>query len=165
MFTKKTLILILILVVLILAGGLVLNGAKQMTPKTTPPPASADEIAVRDLVTEFGAHLKNVPLAADPQMLKEIIRTEYAPYVTPELLAKWQAYPQTAPGRLTSSPWPERIDITSVTDSGVQYVVKGTIVLMTSEEVAHGGVAGTEPVTIALEKRNGTWLIVGYLAK
>src|SRR5438105_2826431 len=127
MFTKKTLLLIIVLVALILLCGFLLYGAKQMMPKATPPPASPDEAAVRSLVTEFGDHLKNVSLAADPQILRDSIRTEYAPYVTPELLQKWQNNSETAPGRRTSSPWPERIDITSATENGVQYVIKGTI--------------------------------------
>lgn len=123
------------------------------------PPQSQDltpEEAATMTVEEFGKRLKNVSLMAPAAA--DDIEEEYSPFVAPELLAAWQAAPQEAPGRLTSSPYPERIDIESVTKAGDDYLVEGTILLMSST-----GVAGEERVTLTLKLREGKWLITGYL--
>jgi hypothetical protein len=63
------------------------------------------------------------------------------------------------PGRITSSPWPESIQIVSVRMlDDTSYTVGGKIILMTSG-LAQGGNAGETPVTLTLKNVNGTWLI------
>ncbi len=53
----------------------------------------------------------------------------YAPYVAPELLDAWKSDPQHAPGRLTSSPSPDRIGIRAVQmNADGSYVVTGTVI-------------------------------------
>lgn len=121
------------------------------------------EAAVRKLVANFGAQLKDVSLLAPKEDVAEAMQMNYSPYVTPELLVRWENNPLNAPGRLTSSPWPDRIEITSIAkESDSRYHVEGTIIEVTSEG---GGidevptVAVRRPVTIAAERRGGDWVI------
>lgn len=84
-------------------------------------------------------------------MAAKSIGDNYSNYVTSELLQKWQAAPQNAPGRMLSSPWPDRIDIlrTEMSDKN-QYTVYGEIMEVTSLELAKGGTAAKRPVTIEI---------------
>jgi hypothetical protein len=87
----------------------------------------------------------------------------YSSYVTPELLTQWEAAPTSSPGRLTSSPWPDRIDITSVTQNpDGSYMVSGNVAEITSVEETQGGVADTYPVVLTVENRDGQWLIASW---
>lgn len=123
-------------------------------------PATA-EAAVRTTITDFGSHLQNVSLLA-PDASQEIAQT-YGPYVDASLISSWQANPSTAPGRSTSSPWPDHIDVTGVTKvDDSTYTATGSVILMTSNEVEHGGNAGIIPVVMTLHKEGGGWLITSY---
>lgn len=120
----------------------------------------ADERSVRTLITDFGTHLKNVSLLS-PEAASTIER-EYAPYASSALVELWKSDPSKAPGRRTSSPWPERIDITSLTPQGAGYVVQGAIIYMTSTEVDGGGNAGITPVYLQVVREDGGWQVVAY---
>jgi hypothetical protein len=123
---------------------------------TAPAAAGADEQAVRAVVEQFGLRLRNVSILGPAHVLESSIRREYAPYVTPELLDSWLAEPTTAPGRLTSSPWPERIEIASVTPrSSDRYDVDGEIVESAS--------AGRTPVRIDVSRSEGGWRIASFV--
>lgn len=123
-------------------------------------PATA-EAAVRTTITDFGSHLQNVSLLA-PDASQEIAQT-YGQYADANLIASWQANPSTAPGRSTSSPWPDHIDVTGVTKiDDSKYSATGSIILMTGNEVEHGGNAGTIPVVMTLQKEGSAWLITSY---
>ena len=51
-----------------------------------------------------------------------------------------------APGRVTSSPWPDHIEITRITpEEPDQYRVEGFVVEMTSQEAVQGGGGGQNP--------------------
>jgi len=122
---------------------------------------AAAKVQVRATVTDFASHLQNVSLLA-PTAGTDIEST-YAPYVDADLLAKWNADPSSAPGRQTSSPWPDHIDITSVQETnGGAYKVNGRLVLMTSNEVEHGGDAGSASVSMTLRNEKGSWKITEY---
>lgn len=124
---------------------------------------SSDETtSVADLVTDFGDVLKNVPLAAPTDVAAESIRLEYGPFVTADLLARWAHTPTDAPGRLTSSPWPERIDVQNVTKLENAYVVRGQIQYLTSLEMTEGGAASTENIILTVVEQNGEWRISDY---
>ncbi|MDD3751711.1 MAG: peptidase M56, partial [Tissierellia bacterium] len=73
-----------------------------------------DEEEVIKLVEDFGRTLKNVSLLAPRDSVIQAINENYSPYVTDELMQSWIANPRRAPGRTTSSPWPERIEINNV---------------------------------------------------
>jgi hypothetical protein len=97
----------------------------------------SDTAQVRMQVTGLGDNLREVPLLASNDLVGKAMDLHYAQYVRPDLLEKWKADPKNAPGRLTSSPWPDRIDVTGVTkNADGTYTVLGSII-----EMAHG--AGT----------------------
>lgn len=115
---------------------------------------------VRDLTEKFGNTLQKVSLQAPDDIVVKSIKENYGKFVTPELLEKWLNNPQEAPGRITSSPWPERIEINSITDLvDGSYKVKGDIIELTSTEKINGGIAGKYPVTMQVIKHNSRWLI------
>ena len=103
--------------------------------------SSQGERKSRMLVEDFGAQLQQVPLlGADAT---STMQEKYERYVTPELLEEWLNNVQLAPGRLTSSPYPARIEIEDVVPQGAGYLITGVIVLETSE-----GEAGRQKVLI-----------------
>jgi len=63
-------------------------------------------------------------------------------------------------GRLTSSPWPDRIEIKSIiTLEENKYLVKGDLIEVTSVEVVSGGKASSRPIELTVENSTGKWLI------
>lgn len=135
---------------------LLLAACAPSVPSTTPTPADT-EAEVRQLVEDFGTRLQNVSLLAPDA--GEQMATHYAALVTPELLAAWQADPLNAPGRQTSSPWPDRIDILSMEQLDAQtYAVSAEIVEATSDNPD----VHRQPVEITVSRVNGEWLISAY---
>ena len=62
-------------------------------------------------------------------MQGQVWKKNYGDYITPELLAKWQGDPQNAPGRMTSSPWPDRIEISNIErQPDGSYIANGKII-------------------------------------
>jgi len=124
---------------------------------------SSDEVdkkAVTDVVEGFGKKLQQVSLIASSQDLEKSMNENYGSYVTPDLLAKFLSAPESAPGRITSSPWPDRIEIASAekTSEGV-YKVEGTIIEVTSTEQSTGNAAAKRPITLEVKKVEDKWLI------
>ncbi len=123
-------------------------------------PDEGDETAVSNLVLDFGKRLQLVSLLAPGDVLRESMKENYADLVSPALLEKWQNDPASAPGRLVSSPWPDRIEIKSVEKlSEDTFRVKGEIIEITSEEQSTGGAAAKRPITLEVKKIDGRWLI------
>jgi len=111
------------------------------------------EADVRNLVENFGMVLKNVTLIS-PTASQEI-EENYKNFIDPDLLEQWKADPQKAVGRITSSPWPENIEIAGVTKGeGSTYNVEGKIIQMTST-----GAAGFLPVEITAARIKNRWVI------
>lgn len=106
-------------------------------------------------VVAFGDQLKNVSLLAPDA--SSTMRTAYEPYVTEELLTKWQKDPEHAPGRLTSSPWPDHITVRNVARQGSGYAVSGEIALQTST-----GDAGVQPFVALVTHDEGAWKIAAF---
>lgn len=119
--------------------------------------------AVQSVVTEFGSKLKNVPLAAEPEIIRESIKREYAAYVSPLLLERWLNDPLHAPGRLTSSPWPEGIEIKEIRKVGEYYEIVADVVLLTSVDVVQNTESSREPAYITVANIGGTWVIGEYV--
>jgi len=115
--------------------------------------------AVISLVEGFGAKLQMVSLLAPSDTVKKNMEDNYTVYVTAQLLEKFKNDPINAPGRLTSSPWPDRIEIVSAdkVTEGV-YKVEGKIMEITSTE-KKSETAATRPITLEVKKTEGTWLI------
>jgi hypothetical protein len=95
----------------------------------------------------------------------ETLAKVYKPYVTAQLISKWKPNLSIAPGRKTSSPWPDHFVVNNIQPSGTGYSVQAAVVLMTSNEVEHGGNAGTKQIEMILTKQKGTWKIVSYKRK
>jgi hypothetical protein len=119
-----------------------------------------ENLLIVNLVKSFGEKLKMVSLLAPEDMVKDSIKEYYGEFVSPTLLEKWLNDPAKAPGRTTSSPWPERIDIISAEKlSDTEYEVKGYIIEVTSVEMAEGGIAATRPAKFIIRNIDGKWLI------
>ncbi|MHB8125353.1 MAG: M56 family metallopeptidase [Desulfitobacteriaceae bacterium] len=122
-----------------------------------------DESAVAEvisLVENFGQKLQAVSLLAPRDYVNKSIQENYGEFVSPELLSAWQKDLQNLPGRMGSSPWPDRIEILSTKKSSEsEYEVKGKILEITSEEMQNGGVAGKRPINLSVGRVENRWLI------
>lgn len=130
------------------------------------PTALEDEDAARAVVEEFGTRLQKVSVLADKTMAADAIAREYGDLVAPALLTEWQNDPTQAPGRVTSSPWPDHIQITSVErESRSRYLIEGDIVEVSNEGGMSGVVAEAvrRPVSISVEKQAGAWRITSVV--
>lgn len=108
---------------------------------------------VAAIVERFGEVMDRVSLLADPETVRSAIREFYGPLVTSELLERWLADPSAAPGRETSSPWPDRIEVHSAreTSDGV-YEVDGDVVYVSSPDLAGGGETSRQPVSLEVSR-------------
>ena len=134
---------------------------------TTSPPTQAststvsDEDQIKDLISNFGKRLQNVSLLA-PEAPQEI-KDQYSKYVSPALLDMWMSDVSKAPGRLVSSPWPDRIEITNLSKEGSdRYEIRGNVIEVTSVEVLNGGAAAKIPVRLVVQNVQGSWYIAGF---
>ncbi|HZZ99373.1 MAG TPA: hypothetical protein VFK07_01545, partial [Candidatus Paceibacterota bacterium] len=119
---------------------------------------TSDESNIRFLIDSFGAKLKNVSLLSPTA--KADIDKNYKDYVAPQLLAEWEANPEKAMGRLTSSPWPDGIMIATITNTGNNtYRISAKLLEVTSTEVTTNS-ALMEPITIEVQKIDGSWKII-----
>lgn len=154
MYISKKNFYIIIAVIVVLMAAFIIYSINNDNSST-----DENDDAIR-LVEEFGSTMKNVSLLAPRDVVIKSIEDNYSPYVTEELLQKWINNPRIAPGRVSSSPWPERIEITEVDRlSDGEYSVKGRIVEITSTEAEGGGAAAFRPVELILRKTGNKWLI------
>lgn len=125
-------------------------------------PSITDEANhVRYVVENFGKRLQNVSLQS-PDAAQEM-QKQYSEFVSAALLETWMNDISKAPGRIVSSPWPDRIEITALTKEGSdKYVIAGFVVEVTSMEIVSGGAAAEIPVRIVVQKDQGRWLITEY---
>lgn len=123
-------------------------------------PFTDDATPPEEVVREFGSRMKNVSLLAPAADVARAMDREYGAYVAEETLTRWKEDPASAPGRLTSSPWPERIDISTSTPTDTGYRVEGVVVEVTSDVMESGGDARGYPVTVFLEREDDGWKIV-----
>lgn len=159
--TMKKNISLLILLVLMIAGVGMLQLTKKPAQGVKEQQTSVDEsFVVKNLVTEFGSNMKNVSLLAPADVLQKEMDENYKSYVVPELLENWKANPQEAPGRLTSSPWPERIEIDDVTlVTPLIYQVKGRVIEMTSDSTTTQAASYQVVIEVFKGNEGGTWRI------
>jgi beta-lactamase regulating signal transducer with metallopeptidase domain len=115
----------------------------------------ADKEAVIQLVEQFGNKLRFVSLTASKNEVSKLMHEHYGEYVTQELIDSWLEDQENAPGRLTSNPYPERIDISSVEKTSEdEYTVNGRIM-----EVAFNNIAATRPILLKVTRTGERWLI------
>lgn len=163
---KKTFLIPLILLLSISLFGCVYGENKgqqknEVLPKENPQQSTTSDMAtIASLVEGFGSKLQTFSLQAPKSVVKKNMQDNYSDFVSPTLLAKWQSDPQNAPGRMLSSPWPDRIEISSIEKiSENAYKVKGEIIEITSTEKVNGGTAAKRPITLAVKKIGNRWLI------
>lgn len=126
--------------------------------------SASEEGTVSYVVESFGKRLQKVSLRS-PNAAQEM-KEQYSEFVSPGLLETWVSDSLKAPGRIVSSPWPDRIEITALAKEGSnRYVVTGFVVEVTSMEVVNGGAAAKIPVRIVLQKDQDRWLIIEYAEK
>lgn len=150
---------------LALVGGFVLifggDGLSE-GPATPQGKISAEtDQAIRERVGEFGTKLQMVSLLMPPQDVASQMNFHYSSYITPKLLTAWQADPGSAIGRSTSSPWPDRIEVVSVSPIGNnQFQVEGNVIEVTNADTPLEP-AAVYPVTFIVEERDGEYFIAG----
>lgn len=143
------------LLIYLIAIGLLSACASRSTPASIPP-------EVKQLVEELGRKLQTVSLLS-PNVQDEIAGT-YSEYVSSELLEAWISDLSQAPGRIVSSPWPDRIEITTASQiSEDEYSISATIIEITISELVSGGVANTIPVRVKVRRLNGKWRIIEFI--
>ncbi len=152
----KALVILLVLVAAVF-------GAYQYWWLPQQAPDSELDKAVSTLVG-FGKVLKMVPLASEPEAVRAAMRLHYKPYLTRELLSEWQQDPERAPGRRTSSPWPDGIEPQTVSQENGSFVIRGDVLEITSEELVNGGAANRYPVVATLVEQDGRWVISAFEA-
>lgn len=152
---KKTVAIVILVLIII---GIVAYGHSRNEDSIRATIDSTEE--ARNLVIDFGEEMKNVSLLAPSDILAASMDAHYGKYLAPELLSSWKHDPSTALGREVSNPYPDRIEIGSVTvDDGNEYTVVGRVIEITSDQAGTGNVTDTYEVTFTLKDRNGTLLI------
>ena len=157
---KKTLVFVFFLLLSISLVGCTGAQLKQGgEPRNQAPETlNNDEAAVNSIAQNFGKKLQLVSLLGPGEVLEKSMQENYGEFVSPALLEQWLENPASAPGRLTSSPWPDHIEIISTEKiSEKLFEVKGEII-----EIANLGnneIAAKRPINLAVEKIDGKWLI------
>lgn len=125
-----------------------------------PVPATDEKAAVEAAVVRFGAQLDFVSLTASPDIASAQMDEYYAPYVSADLLAAWKQNLERAPGRLTSNPHPDRIEVTRAErNEDGSYEVAAQVI-----EVVSGSSATVSQYSVAMKLRfiGGKWMITGF---
>lgn len=157
--SQRTLVIIILLALFAAGAAYFYSHRAPRSPIVSPADvvSSAESDAIRALVSAFGGAMKEVSLS-DPNR-EASMRAAYGAYVAPELLAQW-ATGSDAPGRSVSSPWPERINIVDIVHTGGNYVVHGNVIEAASTPSATSAPVAVYPLTLTLEKRGESWMIV-----
>ncbi|OGF83344.1 hypothetical protein A3B18_02040 [Candidatus Giovannonibacteria bacterium RIFCSPLOWO2_01_FULL_46_13] len=145
-------LIVVIVLALVAAGYLIWRNS---APETD----FVKEAEIRIIAENFGQKLKAVPLLADKETVARVMDENYKEFVAPDLLNRWKENPSGAPGRLTSSPWPERIEVGTVTKiNDNKYEVSGDIIEVANADTGTKVVARL-PVILTIERVDGKWLI------
>ncbi|MBP9851780.1 MAG: hypothetical protein KBC67_00785 [Candidatus Pacebacteria bacterium] len=153
---KKTRNIILIIALVVIAAGAVWYVTKPKYASNL----IGGEYAVAGITNAFGANLKMVSLTAEPALVAESMDRQYKPFVTEKLLAEWKADPTKALGRQTSSPYPDKIEIASVSKvSKKSYVVTGNVIEVATGTKGAVTTVSVYPVTLTYKNIRGVWLI------
>jgi hypothetical protein len=159
----KTLTIILLVTVSVAACAPLAQPTPTQVIEAPPTTVSnTDEAEVRNLVESFGKKLQLISLLA-PNAAGEL-QNQYVEFVSPALLETWMNDISKAPGREVSSPWPDRIEITTLESvSPDRYVIDGFVIEITSTEINSDEAANQIPVHIAVERKQGHWWITEYV--
>jgi hypothetical protein len=120
-----------------------------------------EEAVVKSVIEDFGRRPQLVSLQS-PNASQAMIEA-YSEFLGPDLLETWANEPTRAPGRIVSSPWPDRIEISTLLKAGPDvYEITGFVIEVTSLEVDKGSAAHKIPVKMVVQKVQGQWLITDY---
>ena len=145
----------------LLALIVVLVGGWYFLTRNSTSPAQIDEAAIHQVVTDFGAQLQKVSLLASSTQVAAEVQAYYAPYLSQDLLNSWKQNPTLAFGRQTSSPWPDRIEIQSITpQNGGLYRVDAHIIEVANAASNTQQAVALDPIVLMLANQNGVWQIV-----
>lgn len=147
-------------ILMIIIGGILLSDWMVTNRLNNNMSQNSDVEEVINVVENFGRKLQMVSLQAPQDILEQSMRENYSEFVSGELINKWLTDPLNAPGRLTSSPWPDRIEILNTDKiSDNEYQVEGNIIEITSVENESGEIAAKRPITLKVKKIDESWLI------
>lgn len=119
-----------------------------------------NSMVVENIVKGFGEKLRMVSLTAPEDVIKDSMEEHYCGFISSGLIEEWKNDTQNAPGRVTSSPWPERIEIIETKRiSEYEYEVKGEIIEVATIDVNNNWIVGKQTITLSIEKENDSWLI------
>lgn len=133
------------------------QSASPVATETTAVDPSKAWLSPAEVVEAFGRRLKQVSVLGPSGATTMAIREHYAPLVSPKLLDQWLQEPATAPGRQVSSPYPDRIEIETISEGETRAEVAGDIV-----EATNQGDVARVPVRVALAMENGEWRITAF---
>jgi hypothetical protein len=132
------------------------------TPLQTPTNNATEEAEIRNLVENFGRRLQTVSVQS-PNAAQDM-QKQYSEFVTPILLEMWISDTSKAPGRIVSSPWPDRIEITNLSkEESDRFMITGFVIEVTSQEIVNDGAAAKIPVYIIVQREQSRWLITEYV--
>ncbi len=151
--------------VLLAAGAVLLLGAIAVTVYfSTRPYVPTNELQVRAVIYNFGDELSQVSLVSTSASTTESMDRHYSYYIRPDLLSSWKERPQTALGRQSVLPWPDHIDIRSLTDNeNGTYTVEATLV-GTTQGIDPTSAAKEVPVRFTVSQGPDGWQISAYEA-
>lgn len=157
---RKIVLLVLVLLLSASLAGCTASNIQNQVNDTSLQNDAIDQQAVMTQVVDFGKKLSMVSLQAPTDIVAKSIQENYGAYVSTTLMDAWVKDPSRAPGRLTSSPWPDRIEVLNSTKVSVDtYEVKGEIIEITSQETINGGAVSKHPITLVVKKIDNRWLI------
>lgn len=157
---NKNIALSVLIVAIVIAFGIYIGKTHKNTDMSV---ASSDQAVITQTVTDFGQKMQMVSLLAPSADVKTAMDANYSAYVVPNLLSIWEANPKAALGRSVSSPWPDRIEVSNVSqNTDGSYTVVGTVVEVVSGQSGNQ-TADTYPVTLTLQKINGQWQITAAM--
>lgn len=133
------------------------------TSSENEPDNNINDIAaeIADLVSEFGSRLQEVSLLAPEDILAETMRDVYGDYVDESLLESWASAPAEAPGRLTSSPWPDRIEIEAIEEQADgSFKVTGSVIEVARLDADNTDTVATRSISLKLSDTSEGWRIV-----
>ncbi len=148
---------------LLAAGAVLLLGAIGLAVYfSTRPYVPSNDLQVRTVVNNFGDELRQVSLVATTASTTESMDRYYSYYIRPDLLSSWKTSPKTALGRQTILPWPDHIDIHSLTDNENGTFTVEAAIVGTSKGLASSTPPKEIPVRFTVSQGPDGWQISAY---
>ena len=150
-------------------GMMIALVAPKPEPEVTVEPDESQ--VLQDRVLAFGETFKNVALLST-STLADDLQQNYNDFASPDLIQQWLQSATSAPGRLTSSPWPDHAKIDSMEkqpDGSYRVIFNEELVTSASSTdatsspqgiVASTTVVGLDPYDTTWKNVDGEWMVV-----